>query len=170
MATIYNTNPTKKRRRIPSSKDVVWTPEYAVLTNDIYIQNMDSLLASYKAVFRSLVSVSISFDNIRRTLIIAIHAINPKTKTPWIQSLSISENGRSVYIDGGQQEAAWCWKFTYLQKCVRALRSWVREIQENHLSKQRTHERNVQIKEELMRITALPPSAKVKNTLFEGLR
>lgn len=152
MTTIYNTNPTKKRRLIPRSRDVQWLPEYIVLTKDICLQNMESLLISYQAVFRSLVSVAVSFDNKRRNINISIHAINPKTKAPWNQFLSISENCDSVFITGAQREAAWCWKFTYFQKCIRALQGWVKEIQENRLSKQRTQTRNEQIKEELIKV------------------
>ena len=155
MATLYNTKPTKKRLRIPRSRDVIYNPEYGDLTMELCLQNMNSLLNSFQAVFRSLVSVSVSFRPAyenpwgKYVATIIIHAINPKTKQPWHQSLEITTTG-IISIDGGQRAAAWFWKFTYFQKCIRALQGWVKDIQENRLSKQRTQERNTQIKEQLI--------------------
>ena len=156
MATIYNNQPTKKRLRIPRTRDAIYKPEYGDLTKELCLQNINSLLTSFQAVFRSLTSVSITFRNVQyhKSLgiylaSVTIHAVNPKTKTPWTQSLEISTCG-AISILGGQQEAAWFWKFTYFTKCIRALQGWLKDIQENRLSKQRTQERNSQIKEQLM--------------------
>lgn len=160
MPIIYNTNPTKKRRLIPRSRDVIYKREYGNLTYELCVQNINSLLISFQAVFRSLVSVSIEFD--KSTPIpkswgvyvatVTIQAINPKTKTLWVQSFEFSTIGAIVTIDRLDYEIAWAWKSTYHRKCTRALDGWLKDIQENRLSKQRTLERNGYIKEELMQI------------------
>jgi len=132
--------------------------EYGALTYELCVKNLNSLVIAYQAVFRSLVSISIEIEegvSIPESwgiylATITILAINPKTKTPWVQSLEFSTFGTIIFPGSPSQDRAWVWRFTYLNKCQRALMGWLKEIQENRVSKQRTEERNTQIKQELM--------------------
>ena len=53
---------------------------------------------------------------------------------------------------GGQREAAWNWRFTYFQKCWRALAGWLKNMAESKLVMNRTQSRLALYKEELMEV------------------
>ena len=64
-------------------------------------------------------------------------AVNPATDQIWSQQINIYEGG-TLGINGGQPEAAWRWKFTYLNKILRIIRFWLSENDGRNRSEKRT--------------------------------
>jgi len=71
---------------------------------------------------------------------IIIKAINPANKNPWIQYMFIYSDG-SISTRGGQLNAAWLWKLTYLRKIARVLSNCLTNCAEENLAKIRQIER-----------------------------
>ena len=89
--------------------------------------SIDSLKSLMGFVFRRPLSCEIH-KRFSHGLIAQVDmlAINPANGHTWIQSFNIYKNG-GIGINGGQPDAAWKWKFSYLNKCIRILRYWISE-------------------------------------------
>ena len=148
-----------RRNRIPRTRDVrLDNNDYDLFTRQDCINNIESLLVAYQAVFRNLTSVSLIFtDNLSPHYIgtylvsIQIEAVNPANQEKWSQYFEVNTAG-DIIVFGGQREAAWSWRFTYWQKCWRALAGWLKNIAEQKLVMKRTQSRLQQIKQELMEV------------------
>ena len=152
-----------RRNRIPRTRDVEFDKEYAPLSQQDCVKNIESLLVAFQAVFRGSVKVSIVFNNntnphYKGIYLASIHidAINPAIAptaiaAAWSQYYEVTTTG-DIIVFGGQREAAWNWRFTYYQKCWRALAGWLKNIAESKLAINRTQSRLALYKEELMEV------------------
>ena len=118
---------------------------------DDLVKNIDELKQLMKYVFLRPVSttITIAFET-DKVATIVMEAQNPANCFIWNQSFNIYKDGRiSVY--GGQEDASWCWKVSYFNKCIRIIRYWLSETGELGKSRIRVQERNSIVKLELIR-------------------
>lgn len=127
--------------------------------------SLDSLKSLMRFVFRRPLSCEIH-KRFSHGLIAQVDmlATNPANGHTWIQSFNIYKNG-GIGINGGQNDAAWKWKFSYLNKCIRVLRYWISEYGGMTKSMIRVQERTGLYVFELIRRTA-PSSAPVPEYEF----
>ena len=162
---VYLVNNTSKnvkssKTRIPRSKDVVFDREKGCLTKEDCSKNIDSLLSAYRSVFRKITNVAIAFgqnydhpgDEVGKYLAeVTVHAVNPENNRIWLFCHEITTYGSIIDI-AGQRNAPWLWRFTYHQKCRRALAGWIKNVVESKRTKQRQLIRTSLFKEELMKV------------------
>ena len=136
-----------------------WRPVVEELNLDDLCVSIDSLKSLMRFVFRRPVSCAVH-KRFSHGLIAQVDmvAINPANGLTWIQSFNIYKNG-GIGINGGQNDAAWKWKFSYFNKCLRVIRYWLSENGGLTKSMARIQERTALYKYELIRRTAPSPAA-----------
>lgn len=114
----------------------------------------DSLKSLMRFVFRRPLSCAVH-KRFSHGLIAQVDmvAINPANGNTWVQSFNIYKDG-GIGINGGQNDAAWKWKFSYFNKCIRVLRYWISENGGLTKSMIRVQERTGVYVSELIRRTA----------------
>ena len=120
--------------------------------------SIDSLKSLMSFVFRRPVSCAVH-KRFSHGLIAQVDmvAINPANGLTWVQSFNIYKNG-GIGINGGQNDAAWKWKFSYFNKCLRVIRYWLSENGGLTKSMIRVQERTGLYTSELIRRTATAPA------------
>ena len=139
----------KQRRMIPRTRDVLERTEYTLSEKDL-VENIDSLLTAFRAVYRKLerVSIIISKDYL---VTIKVEAINPANGDIWSEFWHVQKNSHIVY-PCGQPQSPIHWRYTYWQKSFRALKGWLLNVATCKDSMDRTFARTNLIKEEMMKV------------------
>jgi hypothetical protein len=129
-------------------------PVIEELNQDDLCASIDSLNSLMPFVFRRPLSCAIHRRNSDGLIAeLTMDAINPANGIIWHQTFKIYEHG-GIGIVGGQQDAAWRWKWSYFNKCNRIIRYWLSEYGSLTKSKIRVQERAGLYASELMRRTA----------------
>jgi len=115
-------------------------------------QNIAHLQELMKLVFRKPLSCHIIEATKNKSngqiALVYMTAVNQATDQIWSQQINIYEDG-ALGINGGQMDAAWTWKFSYLNKTMRIIRFWMSEND----GRNRMQKRNGLIKQELFERT-----------------